>query len=452
MPSFVHRFPLTPTLEVKDIPNLKHSPSSISSTSQSSVSIYIRKRVSTFAGKFHLRRGRTPSKSAIQHISSVPWLHTPSRSPSPPSSDIRPPSGLGRRASSISELNAWGTESPSSPRSSHSLKPLPDLPKPDPVLPSVPPAPLLSHRPRTHSSPALLHSAKETPPSPHRVVVSISQTYEPRSPRLTRQQARQNLPIPLSFILAHIPRSTLPTLALVSRRFCAAAQIALYRTLELSPTDADACVARLAGAPHLAALVSSLVLSGYPSAHGASFQLALALALRSMRGLTALTLPAFDADLLAAAPPSLARLTLLADTLPFAFFDQFLAARPHITHLALPNFVGVPPGAHEVPTKAVPSLVALDSSPGLAVALAHGRPLQRVTLRIASTLYDGLRPAALFGTLGSHLKELVLVLAPDVDARTRGRLLGALSNTGGGLEVLELRLEGTSDEVSCSSR
>jgi hypothetical protein len=171
-----------------------------------------------------------------------------------------------------------------------------------------------------------------------------------------------------------------------------------------------------------------------------------------MRGLTALTLPAFDADLLAAAPPSLARLTLLADTLPFVFFDQFLAARPHITHLALPNFVGVPPGAHEVPTKAVPSLVALDSSPGLAVALAHGRPLQRVTLRIASTLYDGLRPAALFGTLGSHLKELVLVLAPDVDARTRGRLLGSLSNTGGGLEVLELRLEGTSDEVSCSSR
>ncbi|KAH9166175.1 hypothetical protein EDB89DRAFT_2005610 [Lactarius sanguifluus] len=89
----------------------------------------------------------------------------------------------------------------------------------------------------------------------------------------------------------------------------------------------------------------------------------------------------------------------------------------------------------------------LDSSLGLAAALAPGRPLRRVTLHIASTLYDGLRPAALFGALGGSLKELVLVLAPDVDVRTRGRLLGALGNTGAGLEALELSLDGTSDEA-----
>jgi len=35
-----------------------------------------------------------------------------------------------------------------------------------------------------------------------------------------------------------------------------------------------------------------------------------------------------------------------------------------------------------------------------------------------------------------------------VDARTRGRLLGALAKTSEGLEVLELRLEGKSDEVA----
>ena len=313
-------------------------------------------------------------------------------------------------------------------------------------------SPRLSHhhqldRQRTQSSPALLHSVRESILVPPRVVVSVSQTYEPRSPRLTRQQARQNPPIPLSFILAHVPRSDLPALALVSRRFCAAAQLVLYQTLELSAKDADTCVAKLASASHLAALVSSLVLSDFPPSHGASFHLALALALRSMRGLISLTLPSFDADLLGAAPPSLARLTLLTDTLPFAFFDQFLASRSHITHLSLPNFVGVPPGANEVPKNAIPNLVALDTSPGLAVALAPNRPLQRVTLRIASTLYDGLRPAALFETLGTHLKELVLVLAPDIDARTRGRLLGALANSAGGLEVLELRLEGTCDEV-----
>jgi hypothetical protein len=168
-----------------------------------------------------------------------------------------------------------------------------------------------------------------------------------------------------------------------------------------------------------------------------------------MRALSTLTLPTFDAELLAAAPGSLTRLTLLADTLPYVFFDDFLAApaRARLTHLALPHFVGVPPAAHDVPSAAAPRLAVLDGSPGLAAALAPGRPLRRVTLRVASTLYDGLRPAALFGALGSALKELVLVLAPDVDVRTRGRLLGALANTGTGLEVLELSLEGTSDEV-----
>jgi len=167
-----------------------------------------------------------------------------------------------------------------------------------------------------------------------------------------------------------------------------------------------------------------------------------------MRALATLTLPAFDADLLSAAPLTLTRLTLLTDTLPFAFFDRFLTVRPQIVHLALPNFVGVPPGAGEVPATAVPHLTTLDASPGLAAALAPGRPVERVTLRVASTLYDGLRPAALFDALGSELKELALVLAPDVDARTRGRLLGALAKTGEGLEVLELHLEGKSDEVS----
>ncbi|KAH9077566.1 hypothetical protein EDB83DRAFT_2514279 [Lactarius deliciosus] len=67
-----------------------------------------------------------------------------------------------------------------------------------------------------------------------------------------------------------------------------------------------------------------------------------------------------------------------------------------------------------------------------------------MTLRVTSTLYDDLRPAALFGAL-SALMELALVLAPDVDVRACARLLGALGNMGA---VLELSLEGPSDEVS----
>ncbi|KAI9433133.1 hypothetical protein H4582DRAFT_1006149 [Lactarius indigo] len=90
-------------------------------------------------------------------------------------------------------------------------------------------------------------------------------------------------------------------------------------------------------------------------------------------------------------------------------------------------------------------LAILDSGPGLAVALVPDCPLRHVTLRIASTLYDGLRSAALFGALGGALKELMFVLPPDMDC---GRLLGALGNTGTGLEILELSLNSASDEVS----
>ncbi|KAH9957577.1 hypothetical protein BC827DRAFT_1224360 [Russula dissimulans] len=457
MPAFMRSFPFSQNLHVanKDTPSLKHTPSTISSASRSSLSISIRSRVSSIASKFHLRRSRTlSSKSAIQHISNVPWPRSPSRSPSPPSPDIRPPSGLGRRASSISDFEMPNVDSPVSPRGSSFPKSA--NPSTTPVVVVRPDSAASftsshhSRRARSLSSPALLGSVNEFPESRAPVVLSTAQEFEPRTPRHARRQARQNPPIPLSLVLAHISRVHLPALALVSKRFCSAAQLSLYRTPELTPTSTDACIATLASAPHLAALVTSLALPTYPPTPSASFQLALALALRSMRALDALTLPTFDSDLLGALPPSapLTRLTLTADTLPFAFFDRFLVARPDITHLALPNFVGVPPGAREVPPAAVPDLAALDASPGLAAALAKGRSLRRVTLRVASTLYDGLRPAALFDALGGELRELALVLAPDVDARTRGRLLGALAKTGAELEVLEVDLEGKSDEVT----
>jgi len=111
-----------------------------------------------------------------------------------------------------------------------------------------------------------------------------------------------------------------------------------------------------------------------------------------MRALAPLTLPAFNADLLSAVPLTLTCLTLLADTLPFAFVDQFLVARPQIVHLALPNFVGVPPGAGEVPSAAALHLTALYASPGLAAASEPGHPVERVTLRVGSTLYKWFEP------------------------------------------------------------
>ncbi|KAH9011046.1 hypothetical protein EDB83DRAFT_2557111 [Lactarius deliciosus] len=57
--------------------------------------------------------------------------------------------------------------------------------------------------------------------------------------------------------------------------------------------------------------------------------------------------------------------------------------------------------------------------------------------------YDGLRLMALFGALGGSCS-----FSRSMRTCTRGWLLGTLANTSAGLDVLELSLEGTSDEVS----
>ncbi|KAH8988427.1 hypothetical protein EDB86DRAFT_2039158 [Lactarius hatsudake] len=181
----------------------------------------------------------------------------------------------------------------------------------------------------------------QAPTPPQRIIVTTPQGFEPHGPRLARQQGQSAL-IPLSLVLAP------------SRR-------------------CGRCVARLAGAPHFAALVRMLTPRARP-------------VLRAYAGIGA---PLYaralgaDAELLAAGPGTLTHLTQLADT---HSSTNFLAApaRARLTHLALPHFVGVPPAAHDVPPAAVPRIAVLDSSPGYVAALAPGRPLRRVMLRIAS--------------------------------------------------------------------
>jgi hypothetical protein len=147
---------------------------------------------------------------------------------------------------------------------------------------------------------------------------------------------------------------------------------------------------------------------------------------RSTRALSALTLPAFDAELLAAAPSTIKRLTLFAVMLPYAFF---LAAvvRARFTHLALPHFVRIPPAAHDVLASPPPRC----ASPCSTAVPASRPPAAPCDLRIASTLRDGPRRAE-------------GVLAPRSG---RAWLLGTRANTGVGLKVLEMSLDGTSDEV-----
>ncbi|KAH8990899.1 hypothetical protein EDB86DRAFT_2937671, partial [Lactarius hatsudake] len=163
----------------------------------------------------------------------------------------------------------------------------------------------------------------------------------------------------------------------------------------------------------------------------------------TMLALSALILPAFDMELLAAAPGALAshatrRHTALRILRPSSTTFSLRLPAQRFTHLVLPHFVGLP-------SAPAPRLAVLDSSPGIAAALAPSRPLRPVTLRIANTLYDSLRPAALFGALIGAPKGLILVLMPDVGVRAHGPLLGALGNSGAGLETPELSFKGISD-------
>ncbi|KAH9021790.1 hypothetical protein EDB85DRAFT_1999099 [Lactarius pseudohatsudake] len=132
----------------------------------------------------------------------------------------------------------------------------------------------------------------------------------------------------------------------------------------------------------------------------------------------------------------------LTDPPPYPSFDDFLdvPARARLTHLALRHFVGVRSAVHDhyVPPTASPRRSRQWPRPcDCARSWPSGAP------RSAAHCEHAVRWPALFGTLGGALKEFGL----DVDVRPRGRLLGAQGNSGTGLKVLELSLEGTSRRV-----
>ena len=95
------------------------------------------------------------------------------------------------------------------------------------------------------SSPVLLHSLTDSmlapKPAPQCIMVT---TVRAAPPTVSRRHT--HTPIPLAHV--SVSCSRLPVVVRVSKRFNAAAQFALYGTLELFPDDTDVRTARLAGA------------------------------------------------------------------------------------------------------------------------------------------------------------------------------------------------------------
>ncbi|THH15453.1 hypothetical protein EW146_g5019 [Bondarzewia mesenterica] len=406
----------------------------------------IRKRVSTIASIFSIRSNKGLSNIANPAYS---WSDSLSRSPSPPSPDIRRPSGLGRRASSVDSTQSSPESSiPSTPqpfpidndcrraRTLSSPNVLLSVPQVDTPVPTKPSSAFVKRIPPPNIDPSLLSGTSFVSESSSLSTVLASA--DGQHPAKSMRRLRKTPLIPLSIVFSYVSRHDLTVLARASKRFRTAARSALYRTLHLSDLSnfsVDQCITVLASNQGIAELVHSFVFPFFPS-ESPSFTLALTMAMRNMWHLSSLTLPRFVPDVLRDVPFRLRSLTLLQDTMSVvkdehSSFSSWLISQPDMVSLSLPNLILDPSMDFTVlfPNDAsrLAHLTCFSGIPPLAAHIAPGRPLSHVTLHINSTLYDGLRPAALMSSLtrsSTPITSLSIISSSlhAVDARTFAKL------------------------------
>ncbi len=324
----------------------------------------------------------------------------------------------------------------------------------------------------------------------------------------------------ISLILSHLPRSAVASCATISKAFTPPTRYVLYGRVDIGSlplTQLENLLAVLSSRSHLAELVTIFICNEWPSffitdtksRSGVAIQhrealltATFTLALERMSNLTSLTLPAFDASLVAHHTSfGLKSITFLNYTMTEAETKALFAwldGQVNITALQFPNLVeiagssGKPltvktnipnkddieselaislhnphfktfpskssaknrimsfyfpstessPSSHtssvmqskqlfSSPTllpnlatlHATPDLVRLLSSP-LDDASSSRRPLKSISLNINTTLYNGLRPAALMSSLRG-ITHLGLVFSANVDRRSFEKVIGA---------------------------
>ncbi|OAX41794.1 hypothetical protein K503DRAFT_452405 [Rhizopogon vinicolor AM-OR11-026] len=297
-----------------------------------------------------------------------------------------------------------------------------------------------------------------------------------------RTPANQSLPLELlETILSFLPRFDLPRIALVSAQFCEATRNVVYQILDfrtISESRVEKLCIILSTSVSLATRVRSLSCHSWPATISSEGHLTPSLdftsALRNMSNLESLTIRSF-APVLSQWPPlpfQLKTLVILDD----AIFSQqvtdhllsFLRNQTSLQSLALPNAIEQPcssdDSSHQGPVASglahetiLPSLSQLHAPPQLMTRicslLAH--PLHTVVLDVTTTLYTGLRPAAVLRAI-QGVSELDVVFTYEVDKRTIEKFLGAaggiLSESDGcnsrGLTVLEVEVLWMEDDTA----
>ncbi|KAH7886805.1 hypothetical protein F5I97DRAFT_1054259 [Phlebopus sp. FC_14] len=391
-----------------------------------------------------------PNRLALSRTSSLSSL--------PSSPEIRRPSGLGRRASSLaSRCSTEGHEKATGgaglTKGSTSLPNLLDRPLESANLLAYPPT---------------------------------------RIQEQTQRNACVLFPDELlEVVLLLLPRWTLPATALVSRKFCAVARHILYCSLDfqrLSERAVETLCGILANKRELSDQVVTLACHFWPtSSTDGNAPLTPSMdflsALQNMRHLRVLTLQSF-AFVLSHTPTlpfSLTKLTILDEALTkpqLALIRTWLLSQPHLESLAFPNcntFTGLDevwsaPGPEDSPMDTVqpaadqehhqdflPGLLRLHCPSQVAAVLCSSmkHPLQRITLNVHDTLYAGLRPSSVLRTL-KGVEEMHVVFGHDVDKRTTEKFLGTAggiltevsTNGAGGLKMLEVEVSWVDEDAA----
>ncbi|KAG2126060.1 hypothetical protein DEU56DRAFT_558687 [Suillus clintonianus] len=293
--------------------------------------------------------------------------------------------------------------------------------------------------------------------------------------------AIQSLPMQLlEIILSFLPKSDVLRIALVSAQFCKASRNALYRILDfqsISEPQVEKLCKILANHTSLAARVQSLSCHFWPATTSTDGHLIpsldLTTALHNMSNLESLTIRTF-VPVFSQSPPlafRLKTLVILDDTISLEQVTDilhFLRNQTSLQCLAFPNVVENPFSPECSPQHHIfasglarepilPALSQLHAPPQLTMTICSllGQALDSVVLDVTTTLFTGLRPAALLRAI-QGVSKLDVVFTHEVDKRTVEKFLGAaggiLSGSGAsnsrGLITLEVEVLWMEDETA----
>lgn len=426
-----------------------------------SVDSRIRPRVSTTLSLLFSKAKRVsvepPRPATPDDTSFHQWLihyTTESVTPSPtPSFEIRRPSGLGPRSGSYVSASSLGsihravlvdvgyTRPGHHRRTSASEPNLPQLLEGQQDTQSVTPPPT------SHTFESQTPSMCETRLDSVSMIYSPSHTHTNTIPSQIWESVTRFLPHPDLSSVARVSSDVLPH-----------ARKAMYETIDLEsllPYATLPCISSLASSPELALLVrtfKSPTLPSFGDRYGAIPPLSFAFALCNMKNLVSLSLPRFDNDLFLYTTFRLKHLSLSCETMSVLEREQFsswLTTQHDMAFLSLPTLTTelkhlpcIPVqrssdcmrlgrlACHSPPSRSlgVPNLQKFDGPISLVQDLIPGRPVSEVVIHVNKTLYDGLKPSQLMGSIAkstASVQRLSIHSCPSavIDARTMERLL-----------------------------